>query len=50
MTQRDENVEYEHQTNFEEDEMSKGEMKDLEHVEDNLPKEVNQEVNESLIE
>ena len=50
VTQRDENVEDEQQTNIEEDEISKGEMKDLEHVEDSLHEEVNQEVNESLIE
>ena len=50
VTQKDENVEYEQQTNIEEDEISKGEMKDLEHVKDSLHEEVNQEVNESLIE
>ena len=50
MTQRDENVENEQQNNVEEHEISKGQMQDLEHVEDTLHEEVNQEVNEILIE
>ena len=50
MTQRDENVEDEQQTSIEENEISKEEMKDLEHVEDSLHEEANQEVNECLIE
>ena len=45
MTQRDENVENEQQYKVEEDEISKGQMQDLEHVEDSLHEEVNQEVN-----
>ena len=48
MTQRDENVEDEQQTNIEEDGISKAKMKDLEHVEDILHEEVNHEINESL--
>ena len=50
MTQRDENAKNEHQNKVEEDEISKGQMQDLEHVEDNLHEEVNQGVDESLIE
>ena len=50
VTQRDENVENEQQNNVKEDEISKGQMQDLEHVEDSLHEEVNQEVNESFIE
>ena len=41
MAQRDENVEDEQQTNIEENEISKAEMKDLEHVEDIIHVEVN---------
>ena len=50
VTQNDENVEDEQQTIIEEDEISKGEMKYLEHIEDNIHEEANQEVNESSIE
>ena len=50
MTQRDENVENQQQNNVEKDEISKGRMQDLDHVEHSLHEEVNQEVNESLIE
>ena len=50
VTQRDENVENEQQNKVEEDEISKGQMQDLEHVEDSLHEEVNQGVDESLIE
>ena len=48
MTQGDENVEDEQQTNIEENEISKARMKDLEHIEDSFHVEVNQEVNENL--
>ena len=47
VTQRDEN---EQQNKVEEDEISKGKMQDLEHVEDSLHEEVNQGVDESLME
>ena len=48
MTQKDENVEDEQQTNIEENEISKAKMKDLEHIEDSSHVVVNQEVNENL--
>ena len=50
MTQRDENVENEQQNKVEEDEISKGQMQDLEHVEDSLHEGINQGVDEILIE
>ena len=50
VTQRDENVENKQQNKVEEDEISKGQMQDLEHEEDSLHEEVNQGVDESLIE
>ena len=50
VTQRDENVENEQQNKVEEDEISKGQMQYLEHVEDSLHEEVNQGVDEILIE
>ena len=50
VTQRDENVENEQQNKVEENEISKGQMQDLEHVEDSLHEEVNQGVDESLLE
>ena len=46
MTQRDENDEDEKQTNIEENEISNTEMKDLEHVEDSLHVEVNENLKE----
>ena len=49
MTQRDENIEDEQQTNIEENEISKCiVMKDLEPVEDSLHVEINQEVKENV--
>ena len=48
MTQRDENVEDEQQTNIEGNEISKVGMKDLEPVEDSFHLEVNQEVKENV--
>ena len=49
MTQRDENIEDEQQTNIEENEISKCiEMKDLDPVEDSLHVEINQEVKENV--
>jgi len=48
MTQRDENVEDEEQTNIEGNEISKARMKDLEPVEDSFHVEVNQELKENV--
>ena len=48
MTQRDENVEDEQQTNIEENEISKAGMKNLEPVEDSFHVELNQEVKENV--
>ena len=50
VNQIDENVENEQHNKVEEDEMSKHQMHDLEHVEDSLHEEVNQRIDESLIE
>ena len=44
MTQGDENVEIEQQTNFEENEISKAEVKDVELVEDTFHEELNKGV------
>ena len=48
MTQGDENVEVEHQTNIEENEISKAEVKEINPVEDTFNEELNQEVKENV--
>ena len=48
--QRDENAENEQQNKVDEDEISKVQMQDLDHVEDILHEKVNQRVDESLLE
>ena len=48
MTQGHENVEVEQQTNIEENEISKEEVKEIEHVEDIFHEELNQEVKENV--
>ena len=48
MTQGDENVEVEQQPNFEENEISKAEVKDVELVEDTFHEELNQGVKENV--
>ena len=48
MTQGDENVEVEKQTNIEENEISKEEVKDVEPVEDTFHVELNQGVKENV--
>ena len=48
--QRDENVENEQHNKVDEDEISKVQTQDLDHVEDNLHEKVNQGVDESLLE
>ena len=50
VTQRDENVENEQHNKVDEDEISKVQMQDLDHVEDSLHEKVNQGVDESLLE
>ena len=50
VTQKDENAENEHQNKVDEDEISKGQMQDLDQVEDSLHEKVNQGVDESLLE
>ena len=48
MTQGHENVEVEHQTNIEENEISKAEVKEIELVEATFHEELNQEVKENV--
>ena len=50
VTQRDENAENEQQNKVDEDEISKVQMHDLDHIEDSLHEKVNQGVDESLLE
>ena len=48
MTQEHENVEVEQQINIEENEISKAEVKEIEHVEATFHEEINQEVKEKV--